>query len=65
MTRVLLVGDRAVTLAGLRSHLAKERSLAVVDSAPSGDRVRAAGRRLEPIDVSIFGMRMHGYPPGT
>ncbi len=150
MTRVLLVGDRPVVLAGLGSHLAHGGALAVVDGAPpdalllttelhpevivvdspggfllchelkqlarrqrvvlhvahrtpqllvaawvagaeglagagtppsrlteivrlaaAGRRtlprpaipaVRAAGRRLEPIDLSVFGMRMHDVP---
>ena len=151
MTRVLLVGDRPVVLAGLRSHLAHRGALVVVDSAPpdalqlttelqlevividgSGDfllchelkqlarpqrvvvhvahrttqlvvaawvagaeglagaatppsrlteivchaaagrrtlprpsiaAMRAAGRPLDPVDRSVFGMRMHGVPP--
>ena len=42
----------------IRSAAAGRRSL----PRPPIAAVRAAGRRLEPIDVSIFGMRMHDLP---
>ncbi|MDQ4048690.1 MAG: hypothetical protein M3131_04810 [Actinomycetota bacterium] len=42
----------------IRSAAAGRRSL----PRPPIAAVRAAGRRLDPIDVSIFGMRMHDVP---
>lgn len=52
MTRVLLVGDRPVPLAGLRSHLARE-DFSVVESAPPGSRAFELITELRPEVVLV------------
>ncbi len=53
MTRVLLMGDRPVLLAGLRSHLAEEGPFDVAGSTTPGRRGREAALELHP-DVILI-----------